>query len=171
MLRVTRIIALFCVVGGAIAASFGLPSPAVAQSSAPPDIVAAYQTIDGALAQLDPEPQLKLYAPNAVFIDESGHIHNFAQVAASIRAQEKATQSAESTITLGTVIVQKSGVTVPISQKLDITRIDPKTGVLNTTILTLNERDHWVEVGGVWKINRERVISAFGETNGQPNGM
>jgi len=45
--------------------------------------------------------------------------------------------------------------------------IDPKTRILDTIVTSVTARDHWIEIGGSWKINRERVMSSFVAVNGQ----
>jgi hypothetical protein len=136
--------------------------------SAPPEVQAAYQQLDTAMDQRDDSAILAAFAPNMIYIDSSGKVHTRDQIAEHIRLGNAMSQSVDSVTTIESAHVQASGTTVGLVRKEMVTVVNAKTGVLNTIAMVKNVRDHWIETGGVWKINRERVLSSYTELNGQP---
>jgi ketosteroid isomerase-like protein len=136
-------------------------------SGAPAEIQAAYQKMDSQYDQRDSSAVLTWYAPTLVLLDAGGKSYTRDQLAAHMAIESRMSQSIDSTTTIQSAHVQASGTTVVFTHKMSITTVSPKTGVLNTIQTSVNARDHWIEVGGSWKINRERILSASVEVNGQ----
>jgi hypothetical protein len=140
--------------------------PALCFADTPPAIQDAYTNMDQLLAQRDAEGILKMFTWNATFFDGNGVALTRAQVANSIRREIRGTQSIASTTTVQNATQAPDGVTTTIQQKISSTNISPKTGILNTIYTVITERDHWVQIGSAWKINRSRIVSSYVEKNG-----
>jgi ketosteroid isomerase-like protein len=141
------------------------PTMSRAYADAPPEIVDAYQQMDSTVDQRDPESLLKFYTWNAIFLTPTGAPVSRAQIADNLRSAVRASQSIDSNTTIDDAEAGTDGVTATVTQKVVYTEIDPGSQILYTTFATTQMRDHWVQVGGGWRINRSRVISASRTTN------
>ena len=137
-------------------------------SAAPPEIQSAYEQMDRAAAQRDPNPILKMFAPNALFINETGHVMPFALYRQMVHDSIVTSQSIDSKTVIQSASVQPDGVTVTVAHRSSQTTVHPKTGILDDTRVAYVERDHWIQIRGQWKINRSRLLDESVMVNGKP---
>ncbi len=135
------------------------------------DIQARYDQLDNILVHQDAAAAMKYYAPSLKFMDMMGKPMTYAQYGPYLAQEIRGAQSVSSKTTIQTFAAASDGATATVKEIIELTMINPKTVFLDTIQGTVMERDHWIEVGGEWKINRARVLSYSFMTNGKSMKM
>ncbi len=143
-------------------------TPQARAADAPAPIQAAYKAMDKALDQRNADAYAKWYMPGGFAL--MGGSKNHMPLAAAMQGEHETvleSQSVDSRSIIETADVQPDGTTVTLKRTLSITRIHPGTAILENEVIHVRAREHWINRGGKWQINRMRLLDFSQVVNGK----